>query len=89
MTEHICHLIGHKFSQFQALSGHFVKKKNWKLFSSFLGFKVIYQLSGNNEPKRCYLPRNITNNSDENQAIDNIIIPPYVTGASRHSMQMT
>ena len=28
MTEHICHLIGHKFSQFQALSGHFLKK-NW------------------------------------------------------------
>ena len=27
MTEHIRHLIGHKFSQFQALSGQFVKKK--------------------------------------------------------------
>ena len=27
MTELICHLIGHKFSQFQALSGLFVKKK--------------------------------------------------------------
>ena len=27
MTERICHLIGHKFSQFQALSGHFVNKK--------------------------------------------------------------
>ena len=27
MTERICHLIGHKYSQFQALSGHFVKKK--------------------------------------------------------------
>ena len=26
MTEHICHLIGHKFSQSQALPGHFVKK---------------------------------------------------------------
>ena len=27
--------------------------KNWKLFSSFLGFKIIYQRSRNNEPKRC------------------------------------
>ena len=27
MTKHICYLIGHEFSQFQALSGHFAKKK--------------------------------------------------------------
>ena len=27
MTENICHLVGHKFSQFQALSSHFVNKK--------------------------------------------------------------
>ena len=26
-TEVICHLVGHKFSQFQALSSHFVNKK--------------------------------------------------------------
>ena len=50
MTEYIYHLIGHKFFQFQALFGHFVKKK---IFSSFLGFQVIYQQSRNNEPKRC------------------------------------
>ena len=43
MTEHICHLIGQKISQFQALCG--------QLFSSILGFMVIYQRS-----------RNITNN---------------------------
>ena len=28
-------------------------RKNWKLFSSFLGFKVIYQRSRNKEPIRC------------------------------------
>ena len=28
MTEHICQLIGHEFSQFQALFDHFVTKKN-------------------------------------------------------------
>ena len=27
MTEQICHLIGYKCSQFQALSGHFVNKQ--------------------------------------------------------------
>ena len=27
--------------------------KNLKSFSSFLGFKVIYQRSRNNEPKKC------------------------------------
>ena len=27
MTEHICHLISHKYSQFQVLSGHILKKK--------------------------------------------------------------
>ena len=27
MTKPICHLIGHKFSQFQALHSHFVKRK--------------------------------------------------------------
>ena len=26
---------------------------------------------------------------DENQAIDDIIIPPYVTGFLKHSMRMT
>ena len=26
---------------------------------------------------------------DENQAIDNRIIPPYVTGALKHSMHVT
>ena len=28
MTERICHLTVHKFSQFQALSGHFRNKKS-------------------------------------------------------------
>ena len=56
ITKHICHLIGHKFSQFQALPGHFVNK-NQKLFSSFLGFKVIYQLIRNMNPKDVYLPQ--------------------------------
>ena len=27
MTEQICHFIGHKCSQFQALSGHFLNKQ--------------------------------------------------------------
>ena len=27
MTKRICHFIGRNFSQFQALSGHFVNKK--------------------------------------------------------------
>ena len=137
--------------------------KNGKLFSSFLGFKVIYQRSRNNELKR-YLSRNITNDVcshpwkpqhvrfsvmvfiviigcfsfcihtrwmapkkkfflnvllnielsslkigktcckpeklikkylillkwlDENQTIDNRIIPPYVSGTLKHSTHMT
>ena len=62
MTERICPLIGHKYSQFQALSGHFVKKK-LELFSSFLGFKIIYQKVGITNPKDVYLPRNVTNNN--------------------------
>ena len=70
-------------------------KKDWKLFSSYLGFKVIYQQSRVNEPKDIYLPRNISNNHvcalfsalillkwlDENQAIDNRIILSDETGA--------
>ena len=58
MTKRICHLIGHTFSQFQAFSGHFVKKK----LSSILGFKEIYQQSRNNNPKGVYFPSNINNN---------------------------
>ena len=50
MTERIYHLIGHNFSQFQILFGHFVYKKN-EIISSFLGLMVIYQRSRNNEPK--------------------------------------
>ena len=49
MIERIFHLMGHKFSQFQVLSDHFVKKK----FSFFVGFKLIYQRSQNYKPKRC------------------------------------
>ena len=50
MTKLICRLIGHIFNQYQALSDQFVNKR---LFSSFLGFKLIYQESRNSEPKRC------------------------------------
>ena len=39
MTERICRLIGHIFK----LCPVILWTKNWKLFSSFLGFKVIYQ----------------------------------------------
>ena len=38
MTERIYHLIGHKFSQFQALFGHF---KNKKLKIILVHFQVI------------------------------------------------
>ena len=31
-----------------------LRTKNWKLLSSFLGFKVIYQKSRNNKPNTCY-----------------------------------
>ena len=37
-------------------------------------------------PKDVYLPRNVINVCDKNQAIYNRIIPPYVTGALKHSM---
>ena len=37
-------------------------EKNWKLCSSFWGFKVIYQWSRNNKPKDVYLPLSVTNN---------------------------
>ena len=34
-------------------------RKSWKLFSSFLGFQVIYQRSKNNKLKDVYLPCNL------------------------------
>ena len=55
-------------------------RKNWKLFSSFLGFKEIYQWSRNNEPKIIMCV--------ENQIIDNRIIPPYKTGTLKHLMHI-
>ena len=66
-------------------------KKDLKLFSSYLGFKVIYQQSRINEPKDIYLPRNhvcalfsaliLLKWLDGNQAIDNRIILSDETGA--------
>ena len=49
MIKCICHLINHKFSQFQGLFGHFVNKK----LKIILDFKVIYQWSRNSQSKRC------------------------------------
>ena len=59
MIERIFHLMGHKFSQFQVLSDHFVKKK----FSSFVGFKLIIKEVKITNPKDVYLLSNITNNN--------------------------
>ena len=62
MTECICHLIGHKFPQFQVMLDHFGKQKIDNYLFSFLYFKVIYQRSRNNKPEDFYLPRYIFNN---------------------------
>ena len=53
MAEHICHLIGHKFSQFQAMSVHFVNKK---LKTSINKLEIT-------NPNGVYLPHNVTNNN--------------------------
>ena len=60
IAKRVCLLIGHKFFQFQACPV-ILWRKNWKLFSFFLDFKVIYQRSRNNELKRCLLTTHITN----------------------------
>ena len=49
MTRRICHLIGHKFSEFK-LCLVILWTKN-QIFSSYLGFKVFYQQCRNNKPK--------------------------------------
>ena len=46
MTEHICHLISHKFSQFQSLPSHFVNKKlKISYFISLLVYLLVYFIS--------------------------------------------
>ena len=52
LTKQICHLTGHTVSQFQIFL-FILGTKNQKLFSSVLGFKVIFQRSRNNESERC------------------------------------
>ena len=63
MTEPIYHLIGHKFSQFETLFGHF---KNKKLKIILVHFKILRSFINEVEitnPKDIYLPRNISNNN--------------------------
>ena len=64
MSKQIYHLMGHKFSQFQALPDYFVNKKNENYLVSFQAPRyIIYQQSKNKKPKNVYLPCNITNNN--------------------------
>ena len=65
-------------------------QKNWKLFSSLLGFKIIYQQSRNNEPKRCLFNHVIyqITTCDENETINSRITPLYSTGTLKHLMHM-
>ena len=50
MTERIYYLIGHKFSQFQALSGYFENKKV-KVIKDYLRYKTVTSQNVSSEAK--------------------------------------
>ena len=60
MTEHIRHLTVIDFPNFK-LCPVIMWTKNWKLFTSFLGFKVFINKVEITNSEDVYLPRNITN----------------------------